>query len=57
MVCHHLTFLSQHLNRSHHPYLLGQFSGGSQHQSLGLLLINLQLLQDGDGECGRLAST
>lgn len=37
-------------------YLLSQLSGGSQHQSLSLLLLNVQLLQDRDGKRGRLAS-
>lgn len=37
-------------------YLLSQLSGGSQHQSLSLLLLYVQLLQDRDGKRGRLAS-
>lgn len=37
-------------------YLLSQLSGRSQHQSLSLLLLYVQLLQDRDGKRGRLAS-
>ena len=35
-------------------YLLGQFSGGGQDQGLGALQLNVNLLQDGDGEGGSL---
>ena len=35
-------------------YLLGQFSGGSQDQGLGTLQLDVNLLQDRDGEGGSL---
>lgn len=35
-------------------YLLGELTGGRQHQRLRGLEVELDLLQDGDGEGGRL---
>lgn len=36
--------------------LLGQLTGGSEDESLALLNIRVDLLEDRDGECGSLAS-
>lgn len=37
--------------------LLGQLTGGSQHESLACLQIGVNVLEGGDGEGGSLAST
>lgn len=37
-------------------YLLSELSGWCQDQSLSLFLLNLQLLQDGNGKCSRFTS-
>mmetsp|Transcript_53183 Transcript_53183/g.133887 ORF Transcript_53183/g.133887 Transcript_53183/m.133887 type:complete len:453 (-) Transcript_53183:180-1538(-) len=37
--------------------LLGEFSSGCEHECLALAYLVVDLLQDGDGECGRLAGT